>query len=123
MSATTQKIEEILQVHFCDTPNTEAYESELRKQSEKYSEELGLERLSEQYKALGDEKRLLIVRLLGFREMCVCELTGALGVSQPNLSHHIKKLEQAGLVKSERRGKWVYYNLVDEYVLSRLFIQ
>lgn len=122
MNATEKKIEEILQVHFCDTPDTETYELELRKQSEKYAEELGLNNLSEYYKALGDEKRLLIVRLLGFREMCVCELTGALGVSQPNLSHHIRKLEQAGLVKSERRGKWVYYSLVDTGVLSRLFI-
>ena len=122
MNTTEQKIEEILQVHFCDTPDTDKYENELRKQSEKYSEELGLNRLSEYYKALSDEKRLLIVRLLGFREMCVCELTGALGVSQPNLSHHIRKLEQAGLVKSERRGKWVFYSLVDTGVLSRLFI-
>jgi len=122
MSATERKIDEILQVHFCDTPNTEEYVSELRNYSEKHSKELGLERLSEYYKALSDEKRLLIVRLLGFREMCVCELTGALGVSQPNLSHHIKKLEQAGLVKSDRRGKWIYYSLVDTGVLDRLLI-
>ncbi|MCW4014217.1 MAG: metalloregulator ArsR/SmtB family transcription factor [Candidatus Bathyarchaeota archaeon] len=122
MSTTEQKIEEILKVHFCDAPDIEVYENQLRVQSERLAEENGIKRLSEYYKALGDEKRLLIVRLLGFREMCVCELTGALGISQPNLSHHIKKLEQAGVVKSERRGKWVYYNLVDVDVLSRLFI-
>ena len=122
MNTTETKIQEILQVHFCDAPNTTEYENQLNIQAEKYAEELEIPRLAEYYKALGDEKRMLIVKLLGFREMCVCELTGALGVSQPNLSHHIKKLEQAGLVKSERRGKWVYYSLVDNAVLSRLFI-
>lgn len=122
MSTTEDKIAEVLEVHFCDTTDTETYENQLKVQSEALAKELGIKHRAEYYKALGDEKRLLIVRLLGFREMCVCELTGALGISQPNLSHHIKKLEQAGVVKSERRGKWVYYSLVDEGVLSRLFI-
>ena len=84
-------------------------------------QELKLGELSEYYKALGDDKRLGIMRLLGFREMCVCELTSALGVSQPNLSHHVRKLENAKLVKSERRGKWVYYSLVDKSILEKLF--
>ena len=63
------------------------------------------------HNALSDVNRLKILKLLGFREMCVCELTAALAMNQPNLSYHIKKLENAGLVRSERRGKWVYYSM------------
>jgi ArsR family transcriptional regulator len=118
-----EKIAEILETHFCDLEETEEYENTLRKNAVEYFEGLSLGNLAEYYKALGDDKRLGILLLLGFREMCVCELTAALGISQPNLSHHIRKLENAGLVRSERRGKWVYYSLVDDSVLSRLFIQ
>jgi ArsR family transcriptional regulator len=72
------------------------------------------------YKSLADEKRLKILTLLTFREMCNCELTAALGLTQPNLSHHVRKLEDAGLVRHEKRGKWVYYSLADEDISKRL---
>jgi ArsR family transcriptional regulator, arsenate/arsenite/antimonite-responsive transcriptional repressor len=41
-------------------------------------------------------------------EACTCDLTEALGLSQPTVSHHLKKLREAGLIISERRGTWVY---------------
>jgi len=111
MSATKEKIAEILQVHYCDLVETSDYENMLEKNVREYFDDLNLNKQAEYHKALSDEKRLGILKLLEFREMCVCELTAALGVTQPNLTHHIKKLEYAGLVKSERRGKWVYYSL------------
>ena len=120
MSTPETKIAKILETHFCDITDTEEYESKLRKNVVEYFNDLKLDELSDCYKALGDDKRLGIMRLLGFREMCVCELTSALGISQPNLSHHIRKLENVGLVRSERRGKWVYYSLVDESILGKL---
>jgi len=120
MSAPETKIAKILETHFCDITDTEEYESKLRKNVVEHFNDLKLDELSDCYKALGDDKRLGIMRLLGFREMCVCELTSALGISQPNLSHHIRKLENVGLVRSERRGKWVYYSLVDESILGKL---
>lgn len=121
MSTPETKIAKILETHFCDIQDTEKYENELHRNVEDLFQDLKLNELSATYKALGDNKRLGIMRLLGFREMCVCELTSALGISQPNLSHHIKKLENIGLVQSERRGKWVYYSLVDEEILGMLF--
>lgn len=121
MSPPETKIAKILETHFCDVQDTQKYETELHRNAIELFQDLKLGKHSETYKALGDEKRLGIMRLLGFREMCVCELTSALGISQPNLTHHIKKLETVGLVKKERRGKWVYYSLVDEEILSRLF--
>jgi DNA-binding MarR family transcriptional regulator len=112
MSASEDSIAEILEVHYCDLLETSDFENELRKNVVKYFDGLDLTKRAIYHKALSDEKRLGILKLLEFREMCVCELTAALGVTQPNLSHHIKKLESAGLVNSERRGKWVYYSLV-----------
>ncbi|MBD3206954.1 metalloregulator ArsR/SmtB family transcription factor [Candidatus Bathyarchaeota archaeon] len=113
MSGHKDKISEILEIHFCDAHDIDEYESQLRENVREYLSELDLDKLVEYHKALGEENRLGIMRLLEFREMCVCELAAALGISQPNLSHHVKKLERAGLVKSEKRGKWVYYRLED----------
>ena len=112
MSASEDSIAEILEVHYCDLLETSEFENELRKNVVRYFDELDLKKKAIYHKALSDEKRIGILKLLNFREMCVCELTAALGVTQPNLTHHIKKLESAGLVNSERRGKWVYYSLV-----------
>ncbi|NPV89518.1 MAG: winged helix-turn-helix transcriptional regulator [Firmicutes bacterium] len=63
------------------------------------------------FKALGDETRLCIIRLLSEREMCVCELIDVLAMSQPAVSHHLKTLKQAEFVTDRREGKWIYYSL------------
>ncbi len=44
-------------------------------------------------------------------EVCVCDFVGPLAKSQPTVSHHLKILSEAGLVRGERRGKWVWYSL------------
>ena len=63
-------------------------------------------------KALADARRLEIVHLLMTRgEMCVCELMAAFGVSQSNVSFHLRSLKHAGLVNSRKAGKWMYYSL------------
>ena len=119
MNELKEKIAEILQVHYCDLVETSAYENKLENIAKEYFVELGLSEQAEYHKALSDVKRLGIMKLLEVREMCVCELAAALGVTQPNLTHHVKKLESAGLVNSERRGKWVYYSLnSDKSVMS-----
>ena len=65
------------------------------------------------FKALGDPARVRIVNLLAGAggEVCVCELTRALELAQPTVSHHLKKLHDAGLLDRERRGKWAIYSL------------
>lgn len=65
------------------------------------------------FKALGDPHRVQIVNLLaqGGEPVCVCDLTEPLGVSQPTVSHHLKKLVAAGLLDREQRGTWAYYSL------------
>lgn len=65
------------------------------------------------FKALADPQRVRIVNLLaGASEpACVCDLTEPLGISQPTVSHHLKKLVAAGLLSREQRGTWAYYSL------------
>lgn len=66
-------------------------------------------------KALGDEKRFLALALLKRREsMCACEVQAALGLTHATVSHHMGVLLDAGLVASEKRGKWVHYTLTPE---------
>jgi ArsR family transcriptional regulator len=68
--------------------------------------------LAERLKALADPTRVGIVnRLASANEVCVCDLTSAVGLSQPTVSHHLKILREAGLVSVERRGTWAYYRL------------
>ncbi len=67
--------------------------------------------LSPFFKALGEEMRLKIVGMLLPGELCVCELMDELGLSQPAVSHHMKVLKQAGLVRDRREGKWIHYSL------------
>jgi ArsR family transcriptional regulator len=62
-------------------------------------------------RALADATRLEILQLLVGREVCVCELAGPLGISQPLLSHHLKALREAGLVRARRDGRWMHYTL------------
>ena len=65
------------------------------------------------FAALADPNRVKIVNLLatGGEEVCTCNLTAPLGLTQPTVSHHMKKLVDVGLVDREQRGKWAYYTL------------
>ena len=64
-------------------------------------------------KALSDPSRIKIVKLLEQKELCVCELTSVLGLAQSTVSKHLKLLEDAGIVASNRDGGWVNYRLAD----------
>ena len=73
------------------------------------------------FKALGDPARVRIVNLLASRggEVCACEFEPALGLSQPTVSHHLKKLTDVGLLQREQRGKWAYFS-IDQEAAARL---
>jgi ArsR family transcriptional regulator len=73
-------------------------------------------RLAEVAKALGDPIRLQLIDVLRRHagKVCVCELVALFDVGQPTLSHHLKRLRDAGLVDSERRGLWAYYYVKPE---------
>ncbi|NVM19793.1 MAG: winged helix-turn-helix transcriptional regulator [Candidatus Lokiarchaeota archaeon] len=63
------------------------------------------------FNALGNDVRYLIYNLIGKKEMCVCELTATLNLSQSTISHHIHKLKQAGLIYGVQKGKFTYYQI------------
>ena len=69
------------------------------------------ERLARVAKALGDPIRMQLVDVLRKHagKVCVCELVPLFDLSQPTVSHHLKKLREAGIVGSERQGLWAYY--------------
>lgn len=70
------------------------------------------------FAALSDMTRIKILRLLGKREMCVCELMVALGLSQPAASYHLRILQSCRLIKPVRKGKWIFYELSNRRLLN-----
>jgi ArsR family transcriptional regulator len=71
------------------------------------------QRIADLAKALADPVRVRILATLREREdaVCQCELQPLFGVSQPTLSHHMRRLDDAGIVDVERRGKWAFYSV------------
>ena len=75
------------------------------------------QQLATRLKALADPARLRLLSMLlasDGKQGCTCELTEPLGLSQPTVSHHLKKLAEAGLIIGERRGVWTYYRVVPD---------
>jgi ArsR family transcriptional regulator len=72
-----------------------------------------LKKTTKLFKALSDETRVRILKMLETRPLCVCEIQHVLKGSQPNVSHHLKTLSEAGLVDSERDGLWIAYRIAD----------
>ena len=74
--------------------------------------------LSEFFRVFGDSTRLRILYALSRSEMCVCDLSRLLGVSQSAISHQLQILRSSRLVKYRREGKTVFYALDDEHIFS-----
>ncbi len=73
------------------------------------------ERLATALKAVADPARLRLISIVTASEggeVCVCDLTAPVGLSQPTVSHHLKILVDAGILNREQRGRWAYYRLV-----------
>ena len=74
------------------------------------------EKLSMFFKAISDETRIKILYSLSRSKMCVCDLAALLDMTVSAISHQLRVLKQAELVKSEKQGKVVYYTLSDDHV-------
>ena len=74
-------------------------------------------------KALGDNSRLCIVKMLTKGELCACKILEEFDITQPTLSHHMKTLCDTGLVEVRKEGKWSHYSLNTETLNAfKLFI-
>lgn len=75
-------------------------------------------KLAEIFQMLSDETRLRILRTLEKRELCVSDIAKETGVSQSAISHQLRVLRQTDLVRSQRKGKNIYYRIADGHVFS-----
>ncbi len=76
--------------------------------------------MSDFFKAFSDRTRLRILTALSAQELCVCDIASLLGMSQSAISHQLRFLKQARLVKSRKSGKTVYYALCDDHIQTIL---
>jgi ArsR family transcriptional regulator len=67
-------------------------------------------------KAVADQNRLKIFKMLQHKKMCVCELAAALGITMPSVSRHLSLMKDAGLIEDERDGMWTNYMLCRDKV-------
>ncbi len=74
------------------------------------------------FKALSDETRLRIIKLLEQGELCVCDITAALDIVQPKVSFHLSTLKEAGFIKDRKQGKWIHYSLADKDLFKRMLL-
>lgn len=88
----------------------------VHKVKEKMPQEETLYDLAELFKVFGDSTRIRILWALDEAEMCVCDIAVLLNMTQSAISHQLRVLKQANLVKNRRDGKIVYYSLDDEHV-------
>ena len=72
-----------------------------------------LQLLEKQLKAVADANRLKLLSCLKSGEVCVCDFVEFLGISQPAVSQHLKKLEEAGIITARKLGTWKHYRLVE----------
>lgn len=92
------------------------HEEVVEKVKDSMVEEELLYDMAEFFKVLGDSTRIRIICALFESELCVCDIANVLNMTQSAISHQLKTLKQARLVKSRREGKVMYYTLDDEHV-------
>ncbi len=74
------------------------------------------------FKALSEETRLRILKLLENGELCVCDIVAALDTIQPKVSFHLSALKEAGLITDRKQGKWVHYKINDSDIFRRFLL-
>lgn len=74
------------------------------------------------FKALADDTRLRVLKLLSRGELCVCEIAAALDLEQPRLSFHLRILKEAGIVLDRRQERWILYRLNDADMFLRFLL-
>ncbi|QIB69919.1 winged helix-turn-helix transcriptional regulator [Aminipila butyrica] len=92
------------------------HEDTLERVKSEMTQDDQLFQMAELFKVLNDPTRLKIVNALLLSEMCVCDITALLNMTQPAISHHLKVLRQTQLIKYRRDGKIAYYALDDSHI-------
>jgi len=99
-----------------DIDNVDVHFKQLRSYGDELFQDSRFDDLIEFLNALSNKKRLIILNILKEKDRCVCELEATLDESQPSISHHLKILENAGLIRGWKKGKFTHYDLVKEQI-------
>ena len=119
MKRRNSSVQRLIELNICQPSDIKQAEAEAEKLSTPdFSAKL--RRAEKLVGAIGDSNRMKILLLLSKREMCVCELESALGLPQPTVSHHVGLLEQADLLRRSKKGRFVFYEVLDSPVLDLL---
>lgn len=116
----SKRLNRLIRSGICPAEDASKYAEELKQLAEEIADKKSARERSKFFKALADETRLRILKLLETREMCVCEVMVALELTQPTASHHLGILENAGLISSRKEGRWVFYSLTDPKLLRKV---
>ena len=103
-----------------DVENADQHFKQLRKLGDKLYYNSNFKVLTQFLNALANKKRLIILNVLKEKDRCVCELEAILDESQPSISHHLKILENVGLIRGWKKGKFTHYDIIEEQIKSHL---
>jgi len=119
-SKLSERLERLVKTEICPAEDVSKYAQELRELINQIADERTVKMESRFFKALGNETRIKILKLLSLRRMCVCEIMVALNLTQPTASHHLHILENAGIAKNEHEGKWIFYSIANPKITEML---
>ncbi len=112
MKRRSSSVQRLIALNICQPSDIKQAEEEAEKlATPEYSSKL--RRAEKLLGAVGDANRMKILLLLSKREMCVCELESALKLPQPTVSHHLGILEQANMLRRSKKGRFVFYEVVN----------
>ena len=120
-SGRSKRLERLLCSDLRPTEDLVEYSAELKTLASQLADEELIDMKTRLLKSLANETRLKMLRLLNEREMCVCEVTVALDLTQPTASHHLNILENMRLIRDRKEGKWVFYSVSRPKLVQNLF--
>lgn len=120
VQTSSERLARLIESGRCPPSEAPEYADKLKRAAEKVADVQTAHEQSRVFKALADETRLRILKLLEVREMCVCEVMIALDLTQPTASHHLGLLESAGFVKAKKEGKWVFYRIANPKLIKNM---
>ncbi len=119
MKPRSTSVQRLIELNICQPSDIKRAEAEAEKLSTpEFSAKL--RRAEKLVGAIGDSNRMKILLLLSKGEMCVCELESALGLPQPTVSPHLGLLEQADLLRRNKKGRFVFYEIQNSPALDLL---
>jgi DNA-binding transcriptional ArsR family regulator len=115
-----ERLARLVESCICPAEDVSKYAKELREIANKVAIKALARKESVFFKALADETRLRIIKLLMLREMCVCEIMVALNLTQPTASHHLGILEKESIIEKRKEGRWVFYAISNSETIEGL---